>query len=118
MRLESRFALFLVGLAQTLTYRKCNQKPGFCQRESFGRGFWPVCVGLMLLLVVAGCRFGNPLPPTPAPLARVRGMYRYQVVARGKQIRALTAAIRETIKSIKLPKDAHVVVDIDPMAVL
>jgi primosomal protein N' (replication factor Y) len=57
-------------------------------------------------------------PAAPAPLARVRGMYRYQVVARGKQIRALTAAIRETIKSIKLPKDAHIAVDVDPMAVL
>jgi primosomal protein N' (replication factor Y) len=57
-------------------------------------------------------------PAAPAPLARVRGMYRYQVVARGKQIRALTKAIRATIKAIKLPKDAHVVVDVDPMAVL
>jgi primosomal protein N' (replication factor Y) len=57
-------------------------------------------------------------PAAPAPLARVRGMYRYQVVARGKQIRALTQAVRETIKAIKLPKDTHVVVDIDPMALL
>ena len=57
-------------------------------------------------------------PAAPAPLARVRGMYRYQVVARGKQIRLLTKAIRETIKTIKLPKDVHVAVDVDPMAVL
>jgi primosomal protein N' (replication factor Y) len=57
-------------------------------------------------------------PAAPAPLARVRGMYRYQIVARGKQIRVLTKAIRETIKAIKLPKDVHVAVDIDPMAVL
>ena len=57
-------------------------------------------------------------PAAPAPLARVRGMYRYQVVARGKQIRALTKAVRETIKATKLPKDTHVVVDIDPMALL
>lgn len=57
-------------------------------------------------------------PAAPAPLARVRGMYRYQVVARGTQIRALTKAIRQTIAEIKLPKDAHVVVDVDPMAVL
>jgi primosomal protein N' (replication factor Y) len=57
-------------------------------------------------------------PAAPAPLARVRGMYRYQIVARGKQIRVLTKAIRETIKAIKLPKDVHVAVDVDPMAVL
>jgi primosomal protein N' (replication factor Y) len=57
-------------------------------------------------------------PAAPAPLARVRGMYRYQVVARGKQIRVLTKAIREAIKAIKLPKDVHVAVDVDPMAVL
>ncbi|MBU3665847.1 MAG: primosomal protein N' [Chthoniobacterales bacterium] len=57
-------------------------------------------------------------PAAPAPLARVRGMYRYQVVARGKQIRALTQAIKDSLKAIKLPKDTHVVVDVDPMAVL
>lgn len=57
-------------------------------------------------------------PAAPAPLARIRGMYRYQVVARGKQIRALTRAIRETIGAMKLPKDTHVAVDVDPMAVL
>jgi primosomal protein N' (replication factor Y) len=57
-------------------------------------------------------------PSAPAPLARVRGMYRYQVVARGKQIRALTGAIRDTLKSMKLPKETHVSVDVDPMAVL
>ena len=57
-------------------------------------------------------------PSAPAPLARVRGMYRYQVVARGKQVRVLTKAIREAIKAIKLPKDVHVAVDVDPMAVL
>ena len=57
-------------------------------------------------------------PAAPAPLARVRGMYRYQVVARGKQIRALTKAIREALRGIKLPKETHVAVDVDPMAVL
>lgn len=57
-------------------------------------------------------------PAAPAPLARVRGMYRYQVVARGRQIRALTKAIKGTMDAIKLPKDTHIVVDVDPMAVL
>ena len=57
-------------------------------------------------------------PAAPAPLARVRGMYRYQVVARGKQVRALTKAIKECLGTIKLPKDVHVVVDVDPVAVL
>ena len=57
-------------------------------------------------------------PAAPAPLARVRGMYRYQVVARGKEIRALTKAIKESLGAIKLPKDVHVAVDVDPMALL
>jgi primosomal protein N' (replication factor Y) len=57
-------------------------------------------------------------PAAPAPLARVRGMYRYQVVARGKQIRALTKAIKESLGAIKLPKDVHVAVDVDPVALL
>jgi primosomal protein N' len=45
-------------------------------------------------------------------------MYRYQVVARGKQIRALTKAIKESSGAIKLPKDVHVAVDVDPVALL
>ena len=57
-------------------------------------------------------------PAAPAPLARVRGMYRYQVVARGKQIRALTKAIKESLGAIKLPKDVHVAVDVDTVALL
>ena len=57
-------------------------------------------------------------PAAPAPLARVRGMYRYQVVARGRKIRELTRAIRETLAALKLPKDTHVAVDVDPVALL
>lgn len=57
-------------------------------------------------------------PAAPAPLARVRGMYRYQIVARGKQIRTLTKAIRETTSALKLPKDVHIAIDVDPMALL
>ncbi len=57
-------------------------------------------------------------PAAPAPLARVRGMYRYQVVARGKQIRSLTKAVKESLGSLKLPKDVHVAVDVDPVALL
>lgn len=57
-------------------------------------------------------------PAAPAPLARVRGMYRYQIVTRGKQIRALTKAIKETLGAMKLPNETHVAVDVDPMAVL
>jgi primosomal protein N' (replication factor Y) len=57
-------------------------------------------------------------PAAPAPLARVRGMYRYQIVVRGKQVRTLTGAIRAALSSIKLPKDTHVSVDVDPVAVL
>ena len=57
-------------------------------------------------------------PAAPAPLARVRGMYRYQIVARGQQIRAITQAIKETSAELKLPKDVHLAIDVDPMAVL
>jgi primosomal protein N' len=45
-------------------------------------------------------------------------MYRYQIVVRGKQVRTLTGAIRNTLRSMKLPKDTHVSVDVDPVAVL
>jgi primosomal protein N' (replication factor Y) len=57
-------------------------------------------------------------PAAPAPLARVRGMYRYQVVARGGKIRVLTKAIKEVLAEMKLPKDTHLAVDVDPVALL
>ncbi len=57
-------------------------------------------------------------PPAPAPLARVRGMYRFQVVARGRRIRELTKAIKASLAAVKLPKDVHVAVDVDPVALL
>ena len=57
-------------------------------------------------------------PAAPAPLARVRGMYRYQIVARGKQIRALVEAVRETLAAAKLPTGTFVAVDVDPVALL
>lgn len=57
-------------------------------------------------------------PAAPAPLARVRGMFRYQVVARGRQVRALTAAIRATMSALKQPSGVHIAVDVDPVALL
>jgi len=57
-------------------------------------------------------------PAAPAPLARVRKMYRYQIVARGKNVRAITKAVKETLRTLKLPKDTHIAVDVDPMALL
>jgi len=57
-------------------------------------------------------------PSAPAPLARVRGMYRHQVVARGNRVRVLTAAVREVLAALKLPKDTHIAVDVDPVALL
>lgn len=57
-------------------------------------------------------------PAAPAPLARVRGMYRFQVVARARRVRVLTRAVRGTLAALKLPKDTHIAVDVDPVALL
>lgn len=58
-------------------------------------------------LIIAG--------PAPAPLARAKSFYRYQIMLRTRQMTLLSQHLAKLIESVVLPEDVALVVDIDPV---
>jgi primosomal protein N' (replication factor Y) (superfamily II helicase) len=56
--------------------------------------------------------------PTPAPLAKIQNLYRFQIILRSDQILRLTGAITKVVSGRKLPDDVNLAVDIDPISLL
>ncbi|HEY3378693.1 MAG TPA: primosomal protein N' [Armatimonadota bacterium] len=52
--------------------------------------------------------------PTPCPLPRLRGRYRFHVVLRGKD-RATLRRVARALQEMTPPRGVHVVVDVDPL---
>ena len=69
-------------------------------------------------------QMGEPRPevlgPAPAPLERIKGVYRWQVLVRGKggSARALVAGALAQRSALKLPSAVTLAVDVDPMSLL
>jgi primosomal protein N' (replication factor Y) len=59
------------------------------------------------------------LGPAPAPLARLRGRYRFQVLLKSSRHAALTQAVRHLRQAMpRPPAGVRVSVDIDPVDML
>ena len=58
------------------------------------------------------------LGPIPAVISRLRGHWRYQVLVKGKEHRAMIEALGLTFQKVVLPKELRVAVDVDPMSLL
>ncbi len=56
--------------------------------------------------------------PTPAPLARARGQYRYQVLLRAPSTRSMTAPLKAVLETFKWPEDVRCIVDVDAVSLL
>ncbi len=56
--------------------------------------------------------------PTPAPLSRVQGKYRFQIMLRTGLILKLTDAVSKVVAGFKLPDDISLSVDVDPLSLL
>jgi len=56
--------------------------------------------------------------PTPAPLAKVQNLYRFQIIFRSDQIMRLTDSVNRVITATKLPDDVNLSVDVDPISLL
>ncbi|MBN1557360.1 MAG: primosomal protein N' [Lentisphaerae bacterium] len=54
----------------------------------------------------------------PAPLARAKGAYRYQVMARAASGVGLTRTVRDVLAGLKLPRAVTVAVDVDAVSLL
>ena len=60
------------------------------------------------------------LGPAPAPLERIKGVYRWQVLVRGKggSARALVAAALDQKLALRLPGSVTIAADVDPLDML
>jgi primosomal protein N' (replication factor Y) len=56
--------------------------------------------------------------PVPAPLARAKGKYRYQIMLRAPTARLITEPVRRALKDFKWPKDVSCAVDVDAYSLL
>ncbi len=56
--------------------------------------------------------------PSPAPIARVKGKYRFQVILRAFRTGDMTNPLREVLKGFMWPKDVKHVVDVDALSLL
>lgn len=56
--------------------------------------------------------------PTPAPLEKLQGQYRFHILIRGEAIMHLSRLVRETVDKLPMPEDVLVSVDVDPYQLL
>lgn len=56
--------------------------------------------------------------PSPAPLARVKGHYRYQLMLRGPAVADMTRALRDVSGAFSWPKEVRHTIDVDPQSLL
>jgi primosomal protein N' (replication factor Y) len=54
----------------------------------------------------------------PAPLARAKGRYRYQILMRSRSVSTMTRTVRAAISEARLPKDVRCAVDVDALSLL
>jgi primosomal protein N' len=56
--------------------------------------------------------------PTPAPLEKLQGQFRFHILLRGEAIMRLSRLVRETLEKLPFPKDVTAAVDVDPYQLL
>ncbi len=57
-------------------------------------------------------------PPLPAPLARAKGLWRYQIMLRCKHTVKMTKPIRHVLTRFRMPKTVTCTVDVDALSLL
>ena len=56
--------------------------------------------------------------PMPAPLSRVKGKSRQQVLMRAKATSAMTAPLKAALGELKIPRAISVIVDVDAISMM
>ncbi|MBN1270615.1 MAG: primosomal protein N', partial [Kiritimatiellae bacterium] len=56
--------------------------------------------------------------PTPAPLAKAKGQYRYQIILRAPATRAMVEPLKQVQKDFKWPKGITCAVDVDALSLM
>ncbi len=60
----------------------------------------------------------NVLGPAPAPLARLKGIYRYHVLAKSGDVAALHQATRAALKALPRRDRQRITIDVDPISMM
>lgn len=68
--------------------------------------------------LAASVQSAEVLGPSPAPLSRLRGWYRWQIVARDEDPAAVRDAVRDALAAWRRPPGVRVAVDVDPVEML
>ena len=55
---------------------------------------------------------------SPAPLAKARNQFRFQIILRASATRAMARAVREALRAERLPDGVQLAVDIDAVSLL
>lgn len=58
------------------------------------------------------------LGPSPAPLSPLRGWFRWRLLVRGPEGKAVRTAVREALEAWRRPQEVRVAVDVDPVELL
>lgn len=56
--------------------------------------------------------------PSPAPLARAKGFYRYQIMLRAPSVVRMTQGVRKALADCDMPADIHCAVDVDAVSLM
>jgi primosomal protein N' (replication factor Y) len=56
--------------------------------------------------------------PAPAPMARVRRLYRYQFMLRSRAVRKTAASVRTALQELRWPSAVNYIVDVDALSLL
>ena len=54
----------------------------------------------------------------PAPLAKAKSFYRYQIIMRGRSVRRMVNPLREIVRALKPPKTVTISIDVDAMDIM
>jgi primosomal protein N' (replication factor Y) len=60
---------------------------------------------------------GSVLGPAPARIVRAKKAYRYRALVKCQDVAPVTAAYREVMRELKLPRSVKIAIDVDPVAV-
>ncbi len=56
--------------------------------------------------------------PSPAPIAKVKGKHRFQIMLRARSVRLMTRILNEALRDFKPPREVEVAVDVDAISLL
>lgn len=58
------------------------------------------------------------LGPSPPPIARIKGRWRWQVMAKTASVAPVLEQLKKLLPQLKLPRDVRIEVDVDPVSML